>query len=209
MRIQSWSHTLPALVIDMARMAQPYIYISRPSHPAVQQPHWHLTAPHVVHVLPSYTVLECKRCKHSGCLTCPSTSLQDGADHFPPGLQNVSNPGGSPESLAATIAHLLSVHQCNPLTQALLVVTNEANREEFAGPAGFFDTIGRFPREWQDCRVISNGAASPGEWQGHSADLQLALQALGDNGLSTLVLDANLFFWPSFNLQVAPLQCEH
>jgi hypothetical protein len=125
--------------------------------------------------------------------------MQEGVEHIPAGTQNV----GNKEALATTIAHLLGVHQCNPLTAALYVVTNAANHDEYTGTAAFFDTIGRFPKEWQQRRVICNGAQTQAEWHGHVSDVQLALETIAkDNDKDTLVLDANLFFWPDFNLQV-------
>ena len=56
-------------------------------------------------------------------------------------------------------------------------------------------------------QVLCNGAARPEDWRGHVADLQLALTTMEATGQArdVLVLDANLFFWPAFPLQVRPL----
>lgn len=130
--------------------------------------------------------------------------MQAGVEHVPAGLQSV----GVGEALATVIKHLLSVHQCNPLTQSLYLVTNAANHDEYAGAAAFFDTVGRFPKEWQQRRVLCNGAATAEEWGGHAADVQMALRSIReDNDLDTVVLDANMFFWPGFNLQVRLRNC--
>jgi hypothetical protein len=84
-------------------------------------------------------------------------------------------------------------------------VCNQTDREEYGGPEGFFDDCGRFPREWQDARVVSNGCQRAREWQGHVSDLKAALDqisAAGNGHLDTLVIDANLYLWPTFNFQV-------
>ena len=75
---------------------------------------------------------------------------------MPAGLQNV----GSDPALATVLAHLLHVHQVNPLTHSLYMVTNAANHEEYVGRAAFFDTIGRFPKEWQHRQVGSRSLHS-------------------------------------------------
>jgi hypothetical protein len=125
-------------------------------------------------------------------------------EHVPAGTQNV----GSGEALATVVAHLLGVHQCNPLTDALFLVTNAANHDEYAGAAAIFDTIGRFPKEWQQRRVLCNGAARPEEWRGHVADAQMALTAIREeNDRDVIVIDANMFFWPDCSLQARRPAC--
>lgn len=56
--------------------------------------------------------------------------------------------GEDGHGLANTINHLYGAHQVNPLVESLYLVTNACNHEEYGGVAGFFDDIGRFPREY-------------------------------------------------------------
>lgn len=115
--------------------------------------------------------------------------------------------GTTGHALEETIKHLYQAHQCNPMEQSVWLVCNDRDRAEYGGPAGFFDDCGRFPREWQDEHVLSNGCQRSADWGGHVCDLKRALEAIsaaGNGHLDTLVIDANLFFWPKFNFQVQP-----
>lgn len=130
--------------------------------------------------------------------------LQDGVTHVPAGLITVGEGG---HSLASVTNALHTVHQCSPLTDSLYLVTNTQNHDEYAGAAGFFDDIGRFSRDWQASHTFCNGCSKPEQWQGHAADLLMAMQRIAEQGgptagLDTIAIDANLFMWPKFNLQV-------
>lgn len=130
--------------------------------------------------------------------------VQDGVTHIPAGLITVGEGG---HSLASVTNALHTVHQCNPLTQSLFLVTNAQNHDEYAGRAGFFDDIGRFSREWQASHTFCNGCKAPNEWRGHAADAAMAMRRIAEQGgpaaaMDTVVIDANLFMWPKFNLQV-------
>lgn len=131
---------------------------------------------------------------------------------MPAGLITVGEGG---HSLASVTNALHTVHQCSPLTDSLYLVTNTQNHDEYAGAAGFFDDIGRFSRGWQASHTFCNGCSKPEEWQGHAADLLMAMRRIAEEGgptagLDTIAIDANLFMWPKFNLQVRwqPLQTE-
>lgn len=131
-------------------------------------------------------------------------AAQDGVTHVPAGLITVGEGG---HSLASVTNALHTVNQCNPLTDSLFLVTNVQNHDEYAGPAGFFDDIGRFSREWQASHTFCNGCTTPGEWKGHAADAAMAMRRIAEQGgptaaMDTIVIDANLFLWPKFNLQV-------
>ena len=56
--------------------------------------------------------------------------------------------GEDGHGLSNTINLLYSAHQVNPLVESLYLVTNACNHEEYGGVAGFFDDVGRFPREY-------------------------------------------------------------
>jgi hypothetical protein len=106
------------------------------------------------------------------------------------------------------LCHLYHVHQAAPLTDSLFVVTNRANHAEYAGTAAFFDTFGRFPKEWQQRRILCNGASRPEEWGGHVEDVKMALRKMEEEGVcrDVLVIDGNCFFWPRFPLQARCLR---
>lgn len=71
--------------------------------------------------------------------------MQSGVTHIPAGLMTI---GAGGHGLANTVNHLYDAHQVNPLLQSLFLVTNTCNHDEYGGVAGFFDDIGRFPREY-------------------------------------------------------------
>lgn len=133
---------------------------------------------------------------------------QDGVTHVPAGLITVGEGG---HSLASVTNALHGVHQCRPLTDSLYLVTNSQNHDEYAGVADFFDDIGRFSREWQGSHTFCNGCKTPAEWGGHAADLAMAMRRIAEAqgptaAMDTIAIDANLFLWPKFNLQVCHTQ---
>jgi hypothetical protein len=127
--------------------------------------------------------------------------MQDGITHVPSGLFTV---GVGEHALSSVIKCLYTAHQANPLVESLYLVTNALNHDEYAGPAGFFDDVGRFPRDWQDQHVLCNGCSRPDAWGGHVADLAMAMERMGRDARArdVIAIDGNVFLWPDFNLQV-------
>jgi len=126
--------------------------------------------------------------------------MQEAECRVPAGIVAIGGGGG--HALATVINHLYGSHQCCPLTESLWLVTNEPDQEEYAREGGFFDNMGKFSRNWQAQRAISNGCSTSAAWGGHVADLQCALRQIAvRNTLDTIVIDANSFFWPTFGMQ--------
>jgi hypothetical protein len=75
----------------------------------------------------------------------------------PSGLITIGPKG---HCLASTINQLYNAHQASPLLESLYLVTNKCNHDEYAGKAGFFDDVGRFPRECASLLAVLTCPAS-------------------------------------------------